>query len=220
MTAESRGGRRRRGGGRPGQTSTPSSSARRRSCSSPYLRPDPEARGRHRQRDRGGVHPSGTWSRSYRTWGSASQFLAAQIEQAKSEVDAKEKELLAYGAPERHHLARLPEQPSRAEAELPEPTDYATATADRVDKEAHYEEVRNTRARALADIASEGAVSQQRAELQKMERDYAEKLNLFKPEWPAMQQLKAQIDKGRQHLEIADPGDRVEGERGGAHRVP
>ena len=33
-----------------------------------------------------------------------------------------------------------------------------------------------------------------------MEREYAEKLNLFKPEWPAMQQLKAQIDKGRQHI--------------------
>ncbi len=32
----------------------------------------------------------------YRTMGQSSQFLAAQIEQAKSEVDAKEKELLAY----------------------------------------------------------------------------------------------------------------------------
>ena len=35
-------------------------------------------------------------------------------------------------------------------------------------------------------------MSQLRGEQAKLERDYAEKLNLFKPEWPAMQQLKIQ----------------------------
>ena len=42
-----------------------------------------------------------------------------------------------------------------------------------------------------------------RSDQLKLERDYAERLNLFKPEWPAMQQLKAQIDKGKEHIEQA-----------------
>ena len=40
-----------------------------------------------------------------------------------------------------------------------------------------------------------------RADLARLERDYAERLNLYKPEWPAMQQLKTQIDKSREHLD-------------------
>jgi capsular exopolysaccharide synthesis family protein len=43
-------------------------------------------------------------------------------------------------------------------------------------------------------------ISQLRNDQARLEREYAEKLNLFKPDWPAMQQLKAQIDKSRQHL--------------------
>jgi capsular exopolysaccharide synthesis family protein len=78
--------------------------------------------------------------------------------------------------------------------------DYAAAVADRVAKEARYYEVQTARPESIADSLSNGLVSQLRSDQAKLERDYAEKLNLFKPEWPAMQQLRAQIEKGRQHL--------------------
>ena len=79
--------------------------------------------------------------------------------------------------------------------------DYASAVAERVAKEARYYEVRTATPEALANTLSSGLVSQLQADLNRMERDYAEKLNLFKPEWPAMQQLKIQIDKEKQHLQ-------------------
>nr|MDQ2970695.1 polysaccharide biosynthesis tyrosine autokinase [Acidobacteriota bacterium] len=53
----------------------------------------------------------------------------------------------------------------------------------------------------VVDMIASSAIAQQRNEQARVEREYAEKLNLYKPEWPAMQQLKIQIDKGRQHLD-------------------
>ena len=132
----------------------------------------------------------------YKMMGESSQFLAAQIEQAKAEVDAKEKELVVYSR-QKDIVSSDPSVNTATQKLASVSADLATATADRVSKEAHYEEVRNTPADTLADVASGGALSQQRADLQKMERDYADKLNIYKPEWPAMQQLKAQIDDSR-----------------------
>ena len=132
--------------------------------------------------------------------GQSSQFLAAQIEQAKAEIDAKEKELLAYGRSKDIVSPDLQGNPVVQKLNSLN-TDLAVATADRVSKEAHYEEVRNTPADTLADVASGGAVSQQRADLQKMERDYGEKLSIYKPEWPAMEQLKSQIEQARKNVD-------------------
>ena len=58
--------------------------------------------------------------------------------------------------------------------------------ADRIAKEARYHEVRTARPESIADTLSNGVVTGLRSELSRYERDYAEKLNLYKPEWPAM----------------------------------
>jgi capsular exopolysaccharide synthesis family protein len=136
----------------------------------------------------------------FRLVGQTSQFLAGQIDQAKDELDAKEKQLLAYGRqkdivstdPQANVTLQKLEQLNR---------DYATAVSDRVAKEARYRSLESGSADSIADSTSGGLVSQLKAEQARLEREYAEKLNLFKPEWPAMQQLKAQIEKGRQHLD-------------------
>jgi capsular exopolysaccharide synthesis family protein len=39
--------------------------------------------------------------------------------------------------------------------------------------------------------------------LQRLERDYADKSNIYKPEWPAMQQLKGQIEEMKRNLNVA-----------------
>lgn len=135
----------------------------------------------------------------YRLVGRSSQFLAAQIEQAKAEVDAKEKELLAYGR--QNEMVSVDTQLNPTVQKLDSLNrDLSSATADRVGKEAHYQEVQNTPADVLAESTSGGAVSQMRGDLQRMEHDYADKLNVYKPEWPAMQQLKSQIEQTRRSL--------------------
>lgn len=129
-----------------------------------------------------------------------SQFLNTQIEQLKKELDAKEQQLLAYGR-QKDIISVDPQTNVTLQKIESLNRDYAAAVADRVAKEARYSEMRTARPEATADALSDGVVSQLRNEHARLERDYAEKLNLFKPEWPAMQQLKAQIDKGRQHLD-------------------
>lgn len=132
--------------------------------------------------------------------GQASQFLSAQIEQLRSEIDEKERQLQAYG--QQKDIVSVDPQSNVTLQKLGALNrDYTEAVSDRVTKEARYHEVETARPDSIADTLSNGLVSQLRNEQARMEREYAEKLNLFKPEWPAMQQLKAQIDKGRQHLD-------------------
>lgn len=130
----------------------------------------------------------------------AARYLEAQAEQLKSELETKKKQLGVYGAtsnivsadPQGNLTLQKLEAISR---------DYAVALADRITKEARYSEVRTAPPASIADTLSpNGLVTQLRAEQARAEREYAQKLSVFKPEWPAMQQLAAQIEKGREHL--------------------
>lgn len=131
--------------------------------------------------------------------GQANRFLTAQSEQLKSEIDGLEKQLQAYGR-KNDIVSTDPDQNVTLQNLGSLNKDYSDAVADRVAKEARYVEMQNARPDAIAEPLSNGLISSLRADQAKLEREYAEKLNLYKPEWPAMQQLKAQIDKGRQHL--------------------
>jgi len=129
----------------------------------------------------------------------ASRFLAMEAEQLKGELDEKKRQLAAYGAtsniisPEAQGNLTMQKLESISK-------DYGSALADRITKEARYSEVRTAPPEAIADTLSNGLVTQIRANQSKLEGEYAQKLNIFKPEWPAMQELDAQIAKGREHL--------------------
>ena len=136
----------------------------------------------------------------YQVVGQASQFLGKQIEQLKGEVDEKERELQAYGR-QKDIISVDPGQNVTLQKLEALNKDYASAVADRVSKEARYYEMQSAKPDAMADTLSNGLVSQLRNDLLKSEREYAEKLNVYRPEWPAMLQLKTQIQKGREHLD-------------------
>jgi capsular exopolysaccharide synthesis family protein len=129
----------------------------------------------------------------------ASQFLTTQIEQLRSELGEEEQRLLAYGRQKDIISVEGGRNVTMQKLESLN-ANFADAVADRVSKEARYQEVRTAPAETVADTASGGTVSQLKSELAKLERDYAEKSNLFKPEWPAMQTLRTQIEKSRQYL--------------------
>lgn len=136
----------------------------------------------------------------YRAVGQASRFLTAQIEQLRSEVQAKERQLVDFGR-QKDIMSTDPQANSTIQNVELLNKDYSDAIADRIAKEARYNELQNAPADTSADTISNGVVTQLRADQARLERDYADKLNIYKPEWPAMQQLKTQIEKGRQHLQ-------------------
>lgn len=135
----------------------------------------------------------------YRIVGQASQFLAAQVEQLKGEIDDREGKLQAYGR-QKDIVSTDPQTNVTMQKLESLNKDYATAVSDRVGKEARYYELQTARPEAIAESVSGGLVTQLQNDQLRLERDYSEKLNLFKPEWPAMQQLQAQIEKGRENL--------------------
>ena len=137
----------------------------------------------------------------YATLGKAGRFIGAQIEQLKSEIAEKERELQAYGR-EKGIVSTARESNVTLQNLESLNKDYASAVADRVAKQARFTEYQNAKPESLADNLS-GSVSTMSQEQTRLEREYAEKLSLFKPEWPAMKQLKAQIEKGRADLDAA-----------------
>jgi capsular exopolysaccharide synthesis family protein len=140
-----------------------------------------------------------TLESKFKVLGQAGRFLSTQSEQLKSEIDALDKKLQAYGR-SKDIVSTDPEQNVQMQSLGSLNKDYADAVADRVAKEARYNQMQNSSADSIADTTAGAYVSGLRGEQARLEREYAEKLNLYKPEWPAMQQLKAQIDKGRQHV--------------------
>jgi capsular exopolysaccharide synthesis family protein len=132
----------------------------------------------------------------------SARFLGTQIGQAKRELEEKEKALQAYAR--QKDIVSVDSRSGSSTQKLESfNRDYATAVADRVSKEARYQELQNTPAETLADTAASGIFAQLKGEQTRLEREYTEKLNLYKPEFPAMQQLKKQVEEGRQRLQTA-----------------
>jgi capsular exopolysaccharide synthesis family protein len=136
----------------------------------------------------------------YRVVEQASEFLSTQIEQLRSDLGEREQQLLAYGR-QKDIISVDPGTNVTLQKLESLNRDYASAVAERVAKEAHYYEVRTASADVALDAQSASYIAGLRNEVNRLEREYAEKLNLYKPEWPAMQQLRTQIEKGRQNLE-------------------
>ena len=133
--------------------------------------------------------------------GLASEFLKTQIEQLRKELDAKQQQLLAYGR-EKDIISADPGTNASLQNLDALNRDYGSRRRGSgrqggpVPRDADRA-AGGDRRHALQRAGHQSA----RGTLAKLERDYAEKLNLYKPEWPAMQQLKTQIDKSREHLD-------------------
>ncbi len=135
----------------------------------------------------------------YTSAGKASSFLSSQIETLKTEIQAKENELQRFSRtsdivgvdPATNDVLKRLETLNN---------DYLAAKRVRIEKEALYRELQTSPKETVADSLSGGVVSELRSNQLRMERDYETKLKTYKPDWPAMVSLKADIDKGQQHL--------------------
>jgi capsular exopolysaccharide synthesis family protein len=134
-----------------------------------------------------------------RVAGKASTFFAAQIETLKLEIQDKENQLQAYSR--RTDIVSLDPGTNVTLKRLEALNqDYIGAVSERINREARLNEVSSASGDRAADVLNDSLLAAQRAGLLEMERDYATRLNTFKPEWPAMVELKAKIDQSRQNL--------------------
>jgi succinoglycan biosynthesis transport protein ExoP len=135
------------------------------------------------------------------TAGKASDFLGSQIATLKQEITDKEAQLQAYGRST--DIVSLDPDSNVVLTRLKALNDdYVSAVSARIEKESRYQAVLQSAPETIAETLTEGPlIGELRAELLKLEREYASKLDTYRPEWPAMAELKSRIDRGRQNLE-------------------
>lgn len=131
--------------------------------------------------------------------GKASSFYAKQIETLKQEIQDKEAQLQAYSR--RADIVSLDPATNVTLKRLEALNqDFISAMSERINKEARLNELLSASNDRATEILDDKLVADQRSELLEMEREYASKLNVYKPEWPAMVELKAKIEGARRNL--------------------
>lgn len=132
--------------------------------------------------------------------GKASTFFGQQIESLKQEIADKDAQLQAYGR--RTDIVSLDPQANVTLRRLEALNqDYVRAVSDRISREARLRELESAASSAAVDLLDDELVNRQRGELSALEREYASKLENFKPEWPAMIELNARIAQARRNLD-------------------
>lgn len=131
--------------------------------------------------------------------GKASTFLVSQIEALKQEIESKEKKLQAFSR--RSDIVTLdPDSNVTLQRLEALNASYIEAKKVRIEKESQYRELLTAPRETVADTLLGGVVGDLRAEQVKMEREYETKLKTYKPEWPAMVELKTRIERGQEEL--------------------
>lgn len=131
--------------------------------------------------------------------GKASTFFGQQIEALKQEIADKDAQLQAYGR--RTDIVSLDPDANVTLRKLEALNqDYVQAVSERITREARMRELEGAAPDRAADLLDEELVRRQRGELSELEREYAAKLDNFKPEWPAMIELRSKIEQARANL--------------------
>ncbi len=135
----------------------------------------------------------------YATAGKASTFLGSQIETLKREIQEKDVQLQAFSR--RSDIVTLdPAQNVTVKRLEVLNNSLMEAKRLRIEKEAQYHETITAPKDTIADSLSGGMVTELRKEALNLQRDYDTKLKTYKPDFPEMVSLKAEIEKSQQHI--------------------
>ncbi len=124
----------------------------------------------------------------------ASTFLSDQLEEIKGQIQSKERQLQEYSR-ESDIVVLDPESNVTLQKLQRFYGDYFTARGQRIEKQARFKELESSLGEAIAEIQTDGLVAELRRKLVGMEQEYEIKLQTYKPNWPDMVDLKAQIDE-------------------------
>jgi len=130
----------------------------------------------------------------------ASEFLTRQIATVKNEIDTAQDELNRYG--ETKDIISTADASNVTMAKLNQlNADFTSAQNDRIQKTSAYDGVMRGSPEAI--VGTDPLVTQLNAEIAAEEREYAAKLNVYRPENPDMIALKTKIEKARQSKQAA-----------------
>lgn len=142
----------------------------------------------------------------YETTENASEFLATQIDRLGAEIAKAETDLQAFGG-ETGILSLDERQDTVTQALADLSAEFTRAQTDRVQKEAYYEQLRNSDPASVPEVFTNNLVEGLKADYAAMQRQRAEMSRQFTDDWPDMQRLRAQMED--QEARIASEEQRI-----------
>ncbi len=130
----------------------------------------------------------------------AKSFLEDRLTQVKAKLEDSEKKLVAFAR--EHEIIKVDTNRSVQLQKLNEASRaLATAERERIEAEALYNETMATQGHGLSQVLDSIVIQKLKQTEAEMEASYQEKLNIFKPAYPSMLQLKQQIDEIAEQIE-------------------
>lgn len=130
----------------------------------------------------------------------ATEFLKAQIITLRAEIENKEKEIQAYGAEK--NIVILSDRETTIIDKLGELNKALTeAQIERVNKEAIYNETRIASPDYIPSTVTNPLIQTLRADYVRLSREYKKKQELYGPDYPEIQRLKAELESAKDSLE-------------------
>lgn len=133
--------------------------------------------------------------RRYGATAYARNFLKERLDELKLKLEESEKALVAYA--EQKEIIGSPDgKQSLVDSDLAALNGaLQKAVTDRINAQQHWEQARESTGLGLPQILNDGAIQALRSKRATLATDYQEKLATFKPAYPDMRRLKAQIDQ-------------------------
>jgi capsular exopolysaccharide synthesis family protein len=128
-----------------------------------------------------------------------SEFLSEQVAFLREDLKRKEEDLQKYGQ-EKNILYLSGDESSIVNKFSEVNTALTTAQIERYAKESVYRELKNIRVDALPESVSNPIIQALKTTYSQVKSDYAEKGQIYRPDYPEMVQLKARLDATRTTL--------------------
>ena len=129
----------------------------------------------------------------------ATEFLSDQIASIRTDIEEKEIELGEYGA-EKNIIALSDKETTIVEKLGQFNRALTEAQLDRVNKETYYNEIRVASPDYIPEGLTNPLIQKLREEYARLTREYLKQSETFKPEYPEMQRLKAELDSATESL--------------------
>jgi capsular exopolysaccharide synthesis family protein len=125
----------------------------------------------------------------------ARKFLEERLQQLKVKLEESEKDLVAYAEQQQIVVAGSDNQ-NLTMSNLTAANDALTkATSERMRAELMYQQIQSADGIGIPQILENDAIKKMREKRSDLAADYQDKLSFFKPAFPEMKKLKAQIDE-------------------------
>jgi succinoglycan biosynthesis transport protein ExoP len=137
----------------------------------------------------------------YRANVAAHDFLAKQLVGLKARVEKSQEELAQFS--QQHNIYPLGEKENVIIQKLSElNTALTAAEADRIQKEAVYEEVRAAPTGVLPEIVQDPLIKELETDLATLRQQQAKLSSSFNPGWPALDQITGQVKEAERQLAV------------------